>query len=314
MGMRRLLARILLGLALVVVVLNWTYGRLPATPRPSGRFVALAGGLRVRYLERAGASPAVLLIHGLPGTAEDWNDVTSLLAGRRTVAIDRPGFGFSSGGYFPFTRQLRAVQEVIERLRLGRPILVGHSYGGSISLAFAEAHPGEVRGLVLVDAAAACSRNSAFERDQARFVRVVEAPVIAPIANATFSQLLRKVSAEAGDGEAFSPAPVDPAHMHRVLAINMKHGNLEAWAGETLHANGAIEALDRRLTSIHAPAVVIQGASDKLVKPACGRRLAALLPHARLQMVDGGHMAPYLRPATVAEAVRSLAGLYPSGG
>ncbi len=314
MGMRGLIVRIVLALLLVVVVLNWTYGRLPATPRPNGHFLALSGGVRVRYLERPGSKgPAVLFIHGLPGTAEDFERVTPLLAGERTVAIDRPGFGFSSGGYFPFSRQLQAVQEVIERLHLGRPILVGHSYGGAISLAFAEAHPSEVGGLVLVDAAATCSRNTALERDQARAIQVIEAPVITQIADVTFSQLLRKVSAEQGDSEAFNPVSVDSAHLHRILAINMKHGNLEAWAGETLHANAAIEALNRRLPEIHTPAVVIQGASDRLVKPACGRRLAAALPDAQLEMVAGGHMAPYTHPQAISQAVRSLAALYPSG-
>jgi pimeloyl-ACP methyl ester carboxylesterase len=300
--------RALAVLALVVVVLNWTYGRLPTTPRPTGSFVTLAGGLRLHYLERPGTSPAVVLIHGLPGTAEDWNLVTRLLPGRRTIAIDRPGFGFSSGGYFPFARQLQAVQELIGRLRLERPILVGHSYGGAISLGFAERHPGEVRGLVLVDAAATCTRNTAFERDEARMVKAIELPVVSQIADVTFSQLLRKVSAETGDREAFDPAPVDAAHIHRVLAINMKRGNLEAWAGETLAANRSIEGIDKRLRQIQTPAVVIQGAQDKLVHPQCGRRLAATLPHARLEMIEGGHMGLYTHPNVVATAVEELTG------
>jgi pimeloyl-ACP methyl ester carboxylesterase len=308
----RLIRRVLLGLLALVVVLNWTYGRLPATPRPAGHFLALRGGLRIRYLERPGAGPAVLLIHGLPGTAEDFEKVTPLLAGRRTIAIDRPGYGFSSGGYFPFPRQLQAVQEVIERLHLGHPILVGHSYGGAIALDFAELHPREARGLVLVDAAATCTRNTLYQRAQARFVRVLELPVLAQVADVTFSQLLRKVSAEQGDSEAFDPNTVDPAHIHRVLAINMKHGNLEAYAGETIAANGVIESIDKRLRQIAAPAVVIQGASDRLVKPACGRRLAALLPRARLELVSGGHMVPYVHPQAIAAAVQSLVALYPA--
>jgi pimeloyl-ACP methyl ester carboxylesterase len=308
-----LLLRVLAGLALVVVLLNWTYGRLPPTPRPTGSFVALAGGLRIRYLERPGAEPAVLLIHGLPGTAEDWNEVTALLPGRRTVAIDRPGFGFSTGGYFPFARQLQAVQELIDRLHLGRPVLVGHSYGGAISLGFAERHPGGVRGLVLVDAAASCTRNSAFARAQARLVKVMELPVLSQIADVTFSQLLRKVSAEGVDSDAFSPASVPPVQLHRALAVNMKHGNLEAWAGETEAANGVIEGVDRGLRGIDVPAVVIQGDHDQLVKPQCGRRLAVELPDARLEMVSGGHMAPYTHPQTIAEAAQRLAGGgYPS--
>jgi pimeloyl-ACP methyl ester carboxylesterase len=307
----RVLLRVLLGLALLVVVLNWTYGRLPATPAPTGRFVQLAGGLRVRYLERPGAEPAVLLIHGLPGTAADFNLVTALLHGRRTIAIDRPGYGFSTGGYFPFDRQLQAVQEVIEKLHLGHPILVGHSYGGAISLGFAERHPGAVRGLVLVDAAATCTRISGLEHAQTQLLKVLNLPVVHQLANLTFSQLLLTVAAKQGDSEAFHPVPVAPAHLHRVLALNMKHGNLQAIAGERLAADGVVEAIDRRLHAIDVPAIVIQGEQDQLVKPQCGRRLAAELPDARLEMVSGGHMAPYTHPQTIATAVQKLAGNYP---
>ncbi len=92
-------------LALAVVVLNWTYGRLPAEPKPTGSFIQV-GKLRIHYIEHPGAGTPVVLIHGLPGTAADWEDVTPLLAGHRTIAIDRPGFGYSTGGYVPFDRQL----------------------------------------------------------------------------------------------------------------------------------------------------------------------------------------------------------------
>jgi pimeloyl-ACP methyl ester carboxylesterase len=295
-------------LALVVFVLNWTWGRLPVTPKPTGTFLQLAG-VKLRYLERPGAEPAILLIHGLPGTADDFEDVTPLIAGHRTIAIDRPGFGFSTGGYFSFDRQLQAVGETIEKLHLERPILVGHSYGGSISLAYAERHPGAVRGLVLVDAAAGdCSRHDdAFTRAQARFIQLIELPVIAQVADVTFSQLVRTASAEPAEKEAFSPAPVNERHHHRVLAINLKHGNLEAYAGEILHANKEIDTVTQGLPGLRVPTIVIQGDHDKLVKPQCGRSIAASVPGARLEMVPGGHMAPYTHPAVVAAAVRALA-------
>jgi pimeloyl-ACP methyl ester carboxylesterase len=306
-SIRKLLLWGVLVVAGVVVVLNWTYGRLPTTPHPTGRFLQLAG-LKLRYLERPGPEPAVLLIHGLPGTAEDFEDVTPLI-GHRTVAIDRPGYGFSTGGYFPFSRQIQAVHETIERLHLGHPILVGHSYGGSISLAYAELHPTEVKGLVLVDAAAGhCpSHDDAFTRAQAHFIKFMELPVIAQLSDVSFSQLLRTASSEPEESEAFSPAPVNPRHRHRVLAINLKHGNLEAYAGEILAANKEIETVTRGLGRIRVPTIVIQGAQDKLVKPECGRSIAASVPGARLRMVRGGHMAPYTHPAAVAAAVQMLA-------
>jgi pimeloyl-ACP methyl ester carboxylesterase len=307
LSIRKVLLWGVLALAAIVVVLNWTWGRLPVTPKPTGSFVQLAG-VKLRYLERPGAEPAVLLIHGLPGTAEDFEDVTPLIAGHRTIAIDRPGFGFSTGGYFSFDRQLQAVQEVIGKLHLGRPVLVGHSYGGTISLAYAERHPGAVRGLVLVDAAAGnCSRHdNAFVRVQARFIQAIELPGIAQIADVTFSQLVRTASAKPAESEAFSPAPVNPKHRHRVLAINLKHGNLEAYAGEILHANKEIDSVNRGLGNLRVSTIVIQGAQDKLVKPQCGRSIAASVRGAKLEMVPGGHMAPYTHPQAVAAAAMSF--------
>jgi pimeloyl-ACP methyl ester carboxylesterase len=302
---RRLLLFLFATLALVVVILNWTYGRLPAEPKPTGSF-AQVGKLRIRYLERPGSGAPVVLIHGLPGTAEDWEDVTPLLAGHRTIAIDRPGFGYSTGGYVPFDKQLEAIHELLAKLHVVRPILVGHSYGGTVSLGFAERYPSEVRGLVLVDAAATGQHVGGFERAQAHLVKLLQLPVIRQLANATFGQLLTTVSVNQREGEAFHPQPVVSAHHQRVLAINMTHGNLEEYAGELLAANGVVAQIDKRLGVIEAPAVVIQGDGDELVKPMYGQRLAAALPHARLVMLYGGHMQPYDHPAAIAAAVQSL--------
>lgn len=304
--MRRILLRVLAALVILVVVLNWTYGRLPNKPKPSGSF-AQVGKLRIHYLEHPGSGTPVVLLHGLPGTAEDYDAVTPLLAGHRTIAIDRPGFGYSSGGYVPLQRQLTSIDALLRRLGVVRPILVGHSYGGTIALGFAERYPGEVSGLVLVDAAAAGLHIGTFEQVQARFVQLLQLPVIRQIANATFAQLLSTVSVNRVDGEAFHPQAVAPAHRRRTLAINMTHGNLESFAGEQLAANGVIAQVDKRLAVITAPTIVIQGERDELVKPLYGRRLAAALPGARLRMVSGGHMAPYTHPGEVAAAVQSLA-------
>lgn len=307
-SIRKLLLSFFGILAVVIVVLNWTYGRLPAEPRPSGSFVQI-GNLRIRYIEHRGAGVPVVLIHGLPGTAEDWEDVTPLLAGHRTIAIDRPGFGFSSGGYVPFPRQLEVIHLLLAKLHITRPILVGHSFGGTISLGFAERYPSEVSGLVLVDAAAAGQKVEDFTEVQAHAVQFLQFPIIRQVANATFGQLLTTLSVNNAESEAFHPEPVVQAHHYRVLAINMTQGNLEAWAGEILAANGVIAQVDMHLGAIRAPAVVIQGDDDELVNPTYGRRLNAELPNSRLVMVYGGHMQPYDHPAAVATAVQIVSSM-----
>jgi pimeloyl-ACP methyl ester carboxylesterase len=302
---RRIVLGIVLALVALVVVLNWTWGRLPGEPARTGRLMRL-GDTTVRVIEHPGAEPAVVLLHGLPGTAQDFDAVAALLPGRHTIAIDRPGFGFSSGGYHPLDEQLMTIRQLIESLGLRRVVLVGHSYGGTLALAYAERRPQDVRGLVLVDAAAAGQRSGFLDRAQSHLVQVLSWPVVQPIADATFSQLLRTASAKAADTQAFDPGDVNADHEHRLLAFNMKHDDLDAFAGEQLHADDVIANVDRELARVSTPAIVIQGTGDKFVEPKHGRRLATLLPNARLVMVGGGHMAPYVHPAAIAAAVREL--------
>jgi len=302
---KRIVLGVLLALAALVVILNWTWGRIPAEPERSGRMMRL-GDTSVRVIEHPGTDPAVVLIHGLPGTAQDFDDVTPLLSGRHTIAFDRPGFGFSSGGYHPLSEQLATIRQLIESLG-GRPVvLVGHSYGGTLALAYAEQRPQDVRGLVLVDAAAGGSHSDAFTRAQSHLIQVLGWPVVQPLANATFSQLLRTASAKGGDARAFDPGEVDQTHEDRLLALNMQHEDVDAYADEQLHADDVVADVDKRLATIRAPVVVVHGRDDQLIELEHGRRLAAALPHARLAVVSGGHMAPYVHPAVVAAAVRDL--------
>ena len=288
-------------LAVAVVVLNWTYGRLPSEPKPSGSFIRV-GSLRIHYLERPGSGTPVVLIHGLPGTAEDFNAVTPLLAGHRTIAFDRPGFGYSSGGYVKFDRQIATLESLLSALQVEKPILVGHSYGGTVALGFAERHPEQVSGLVLVDAAASGQHLGGYDEFQAHLVKALQLPVIRQIVNATFGQLLTTASIKQGDDQAFHPQPVNAAHERRLLEINSTRGNLEAFAGEQLAANRVIDGIDKHWRDRGA------GRGDSGIRrPArqarTRRRLAATLPHARLLMVSGGHMAPYTHPAAIAGAV-----------
>jgi pimeloyl-ACP methyl ester carboxylesterase len=302
---RRIVLGIVAALVTLVVILNWTWGRLPGEPERTGRLMRL-GGTTVRVVERPGRGPAVVFLHGLPGTAQDFDAVAARLPGRRTVAFDRPGFGFSDGGYHPLAQQLATIRRLIVSLDLGRVVLVGHSYGGTLALAYAEQRPQDVRGLVLVDAAAAGQHSDGLRRAQSHLVQVLSWPVVQPLADVTFSQLLRSATARQTEAAAFDPDGVDAGHRRRVLGLNMRHDDLDAFAGEQLHADAAIADVDRGLARIEAPAIVVHGEDDRFVEVAHGRRLAALVPHARLVIVSGGHMAPYVHPGVVAAAVRGL--------
>src|SRR5207245_1083737 len=103
-----------------------------------------ANGVEIAY-DRRGSGPPVVLVHGLGGTSTGiWRRLAGDLAEEFTVVtFDLRGTGASArsaGPYSPddFVGDLRAV---VRHLALERPALVGHSFGGSIALAYAARHP-----------------------------------------------------------------------------------------------------------------------------------------------------------------------------
>jgi pimeloyl-ACP methyl ester carboxylesterase len=102
--------------------------------------------------------PVVILSHCLGGNASTFAKVQKELAARgfRSIAIDRPGMGFSDRDTEEPTeaRQVGNMEDLLRRLGLDkRPIiLAGHSLGGTIDQLYAKRHADHVVGQVLIDA------------------------------------------------------------------------------------------------------------------------------------------------------------------
>ncbi|MDX6451981.1 MAG: 4,5:9,10-diseco-3-hydroxy-5,9,17-trioxoandrosta(10),2-diene-4-oate hydrolase [Gaiellaceae bacterium] len=75
-------------------------------------------------------------------------------AGFHVVALDGPGFGKSPllpPERYRLASLVAILHELIDRLDLDRPVVMGHSWGGSVAVRYAAAHPEDVRALVLLD-------------------------------------------------------------------------------------------------------------------------------------------------------------------
>src|SRR4051812_5120297 len=124
------------------------------TSRPPGRFVVV-DGVRVHYIARGKGRP-VVLIHGNGTMAEDFvicGLVDQLAKRYRVIAIDRPGFGHTDRPRYRVwtaAAQAHLVHRVLERLKVERPVIVGHSWGTLVALALAVGGWRELRGLVLL--------------------------------------------------------------------------------------------------------------------------------------------------------------------
>ena len=96
-----------------------------------------------------------LLLHGLASSSHIWDLVAPRLAdaGMRAVAIDQRGHGRSSkpSSAYGFDATVSDAAAVIRALRLGRPVVAGHSWGANVALELAIARPRSVSALVLVD-------------------------------------------------------------------------------------------------------------------------------------------------------------------
>jgi len=121
------------------------------------RFVNVDGA-RVHYQEFGDpANPPMILIHGYTASVYVWKAAAPLLAdaGFHVIAIDLLGFGYSEKpAWFDYSieSQARMISRFMDRLGIGRAVIVGSSYGGAVALNLTLDYPERVEKLVLSDA------------------------------------------------------------------------------------------------------------------------------------------------------------------
>jgi pimeloyl-ACP methyl ester carboxylesterase len=101
------------------------------------------------------SEPAVVLVHSLAGTAQQWSEqLRHLRQTRRAVALDFRGHGRSDrpkNGDYTLAGMAADIAAIVDSLGLDRFVLIGHSMGGGAALVYAGIHPERVQGLVLID-------------------------------------------------------------------------------------------------------------------------------------------------------------------
>jgi pimeloyl-ACP methyl ester carboxylesterase len=110
--------------------------------------------LKFHYIDWGGHGPSIVLLHGLASQAHIW-DLTAphLIDSFCAIALDQRGHGLTSKpdrGYdsASITNDL---DQVLDKLQINDPILIGHSWGGNVAVQYAVDHPDKVKGLVLID-------------------------------------------------------------------------------------------------------------------------------------------------------------------
>ncbi len=271
----------------------------------------------VHYVDFGGPEdgPRVVLVHGLGGSHLNWDTFAPLLLPHaRVLAIDLPGFGRSEpGGRRATVHANVGVLHAFLREVVGEPaVLVGNSMGGMISILTQAAHPGAVRGLVLLDPAIPGPR-----RTLDPLVAVTFALYAMPVVGERFLWLRRaRQTPLQRVREMLRLVGVDPDSLpstvidRSVLLLEERedHAGMDRaylTAARSLLAQLADPRRYRRaMEKVSGPVLLVHGALDRLIPVQAARDVARRHPAWRYAELDGvGHVPQLQCPERLADEV-----------
>ncbi len=244
-------------------------------------FLAAGRRLRGRLVgASSGDPPTLVFLHDALGCVRLWRDVPERIAaatGRRALVYDRWGSGDSEPLELPFSRRylldeaLCSLPEVLRATGLRRPILIGHSDGAAIALAYAGAFPEEVEAVVAI-------APHLFREERTRMA------IAEQIADFEQGDLKARLMRYHG---------TKTEHLFRRL--------VEIWTAEHAPSWG----LEPYLARIRCPVLAIQGTEDEFFSKAQIEALSALCraPLKTISLPDCGHAPHHQKPKPLTLAI-----------
>jgi pimeloyl-ACP methyl ester carboxylesterase len=280
---------------------------------PTGRFVQ-AGGTRVHVYEAAAGrtdAPTVILIHGASGNSRDFSfDLTDRLDETyRVLAMDRPGLGHTpplhGRGESPF-EQAALLDAAAEELGVERALVVGHSYGGAVAMAWALEHPGRVAGVVSL-AGATMPWPGGLGPWYTIASSGIGGATVVPLVSALAPPAVARNAIES----VFAPQkPPDGYAQYIGIGLSLRPETLRSSARQVNVLKPYITAMAERYHQLEVPVEVVHGTADTIVPMKIhGARMVELIPDARLTPLEGvGHMPHHARPEVAVSAIDRVAG------
>lgn len=273
-------------------------------PPPSGRIITVNG--HEVHVQASDERPPVILIHGAGASIRDFTfSLMSRLERKYHVyAFDRPGLGYTpslhSHGETP-EEQAALLETAADQMGIGKAVIVGHSYGAAVALAWALNHPERVASVVTLAGAVI-----PFGPEMGLLHRfatswtggMVAVPLIAAMAPKTLvSQFLHEV---------FAPqTPPEGYEAHVCPELSLRPETLRANARQVHDLNEALHRQAPRYSQIGVPVEILHGTEDRIVPINTNARgLAKALPNAHLTEIEGsGHMVHHFDEDAVIAAI-----------
>lgn len=278
-----------------------------STP-PLGDFAQIEGK-RVHYTDTGRGVPVVLL-HGASGNLRD---MTFELADRlddryRVLSFDRPGLGYSDKlhdrGESP-QEQARHMARVLDELGIDRALVLGHSFGGSVAMAWALERPDQIAGVVSLSGATMPWPGGLGPWYSIASSRIGGATVVPLLVNTVDVSDADSIGARLFRPNALPDGYIDYIGVDLILRSEQIRTN----ARQINNLKRNLQAMSELYPGVSTPVEVVHGTADGTVPAAVhAQPMSDLLPNARLTLLPGvGHMPHHAATDDVVAAVDRVA-------
>lgn len=242
-----------------------------------------------------GISEVVVLLHGYCGSSAYWERIVEELEQSvRIIAPDARGHGRSSAPndeIYSMETYAEDLAELLIKLQIHNAVLLGHSLGGYITLAFAEKYAKKLSAFGLIHSTALPDSDAAKEnRDKA--VSALEQNGIQPFVDGLIPKLFAPASLEAQQGE-----------VERGKQIG--YGTSVQGAIATAKGMKARSGRKHIIEKSELPVLLVAGANDKVIPPE-SVFAAANGATTKVELGSSGHMGMVEQPKELISAIVSF--------
>lgn len=284
---------------------------------PEGQLLDV-GGRQVHAVVR-GQGPDLVLIHGAGGNTREFtfSFVDRLTDRYRVIVFDRPGLGYTGRvsdiyeGAFRNdaespAEQAALLQAAAAQLGADRPIVLGHSYGGSVALAWGLNHPDNVAGIVNL-----AGPSHPWPGDLGAYYTVNGSALGGAIVPPLISAFASDARIEDAVASIFTPQPVPDGYIDHIGApLSIRPASFRANARQVNTLRPHIVAMAPRYAAeLTMPLEILHGDLDTTVPlDIHSIPLRDAVPHANLTVLEGvGHMPHHANPDLVEAAIDRIA-------
>lgn len=266
--------------------------------------VKLKNGFTMSFNQYGSGKETFLLLHGIPGSSLSWDKVANLLSnsGIKVMVPDLLGFGNSSRpsniSSLWVEAQANSILESLIKLDISKIHLVGHDFGGPISVTFSKLYPDRIKSLTLL------ATNTFTDTPIPPPLAMIKIPLVGSFwSKIIFSKASLYMMLKQGVGNKktkldYRAALGDGQQIYSIATI---------FATALRELSTRYKFVEESLADLKIPTKVIWGTKDPFFSIKQGRRTAAAIPNAKFIAIEGaGHFLPDEKPEEIAFELKAM--------